>query len=152
MRYLHAACGRFRQCYHPPQSTRRDHGVHISRAACAAQRLQAAHGLDLPLGGLPAERFQPRFRRVTAARADPDKVVFNFDTTWGRYNNMEEHEGLSAFALEDGVVTYSCRMRGLAAFNVTYQLLDRVACGRDEDKLPYPPRGLDPSQRRMRRR
>ena len=48
--------------------------------------------------------------------------------------------GLSAFALEDGVVhhTYSCHMRGLEEFNVTYQLLDRAPRGRDEDKLPYP--------------
>jgi predicted dithiol-disulfide oxidoreductase (DUF899 family) len=68
--------------------------------------------------------------------ADPDRVAFNFDTTWSRYNNAEEHEGLSAIALEDGVVyhTYSCHMRG----DVTYQLLDRVPRGGDEDKLPYP--------------
>jgi predicted dithiol-disulfide oxidoreductase (DUF899 family) len=71
--------------------------------------------------------------------ADPDKVVFNFDTPWRRYNH-EEHAGLSAFALEDGVVhhTYSCHMPGLEEFNVTYQLLDRVPRGHDEDKLPYP--------------
>ena len=54
--------------------------------------------------------------------------------------NAEAHEGLSAFALEDGVVyhTYSCHLRGVEAFNVTYQLLDRVPRGRDEDTLPYP--------------
>ena len=70
--------------------------------------------------------------------ADPDKVPFNFGTTW--FYNREEHEGLSAFALEDGAVyhTYSCHLRGVEEFNVTYQLLDRVPRGRDEDKLPYP--------------
>jgi predicted dithiol-disulfide oxidoreductase (DUF899 family) len=70
--------------------------------------------------------------------ADRDKVVFNFNTPWSRYHN-EEHEGLSAFALEDGDVyhTYSCHMRGVEEFNVTYQLLDRVPRGRNEDKLPY---------------
>jgi predicted dithiol-disulfide oxidoreductase (DUF899 family) len=31
---------------------------------------------------------------------DPDKVPFNFGTTW--FYNREEYEGLSAFALEDG--------------------------------------------------
>jgi len=69
---------------------------------------------------------------------DPDKVPFNFGTTW--FYNPEEHEGLSAFALEDGVVyhTYSCHLRGVEEFNVIYQLLDRVPRGRDEDKLPYP--------------
>jgi predicted dithiol-disulfide oxidoreductase (DUF899 family) len=71
--------------------------------------------------------------------ADPDAVVFNFNTPWRRFND-EEHAGLSAFALEDGVVyhTYSCHMRGLEEFNVAYQFLDRVARGRDEDKLAYP--------------
>ena len=29
-------------------------------------------------------------------------------------------------------------LSGLEEFNVTYQLLDRVPRGRDEDKLPYP--------------
>ena len=65
-------------------------------------------------------------------------MPFNFGTTW--FHNREGHEGLSAFALEDGVVyhTYSCHLRGVEEFNVTYQLLDRVPRGRDEDKLPYP--------------
>jgi predicted dithiol-disulfide oxidoreductase (DUF899 family) len=72
--------------------------------------------------------------------ADPDTAPFNFDATWGHYSNREEHEGLSAFALEDGIVyhTYSSHLRGLEAFNVTYQLLDRAPRGRDEDGLPYP--------------
>jgi predicted dithiol-disulfide oxidoreductase (DUF899 family) len=50
----------------------------------------------------------------------------------------QEHAGLSAFALQDGVVyhTYSCYARGLEAFNGAYQLLDRVPHGRDEDELP----------------
>jgi len=53
----------------------------------------------------------------------------------------EEHPGLSAFALQDGVVyhTYSCYARGLEAFNGAYQLLDRAPNGRDEDDLPVPP-------------
>jgi predicted dithiol-disulfide oxidoreductase (DUF899 family) len=65
-------------------------------------------------------------------------VPFNFGTTC--FHNREEHEGLSAFALEDGVVyhTYSCHLRGVEEFKVTDQLLDRVPRGRDEDKLPYP--------------
>jgi predicted dithiol-disulfide oxidoreductase (DUF899 family) len=72
--------------------------------------------------------------------SDPAKAVFNFNATWNRFGNTEEHEGLSAFALEDGVVyhSYSCHLRGVEEFNVTYQLLDRVPYGRNEDKLPYP--------------
>jgi predicted dithiol-disulfide oxidoreductase (DUF899 family) len=71
--------------------------------------------------------------------ADPDTVTFNFTTPWRRYNS-EEHAGLSAFVLEDGTIyhTYSCYARGLEAFNVTYQMLDRAPRGRDEGGLPYP--------------
>ena len=59
------------------------------------------------------------------ANRDSDSAVYNFKTPWGI---AEEHAGLSAFALEDGLVyhTYSCCARGLEAFNVTYQLLDRA--------------------------
>jgi len=51
-----------------------------------------------------------------------------------------ENPGLSAFALEDGVVyrTYSCYARGLDAFNTANQLLDRAPRGRDEESLPLP--------------
>jgi predicted dithiol-disulfide oxidoreductase (DUF899 family) len=52
-----------------------------------------------------------------------------------------EHAGLSAFALEDGIVyhTYSCYSRGLEAFRSAYQLLDRAPRGRDEDELAIRP-------------
>lgn len=52
----------------------------------------------------------------------------------------EEMPGLSAFALEDGVVyhTYSCYARGLDAINSAYQLLDLAPRGRDEDGLSWP--------------
>ncbi|HWA01928.1 MAG TPA: DUF899 domain-containing protein [Rhizomicrobium sp.] len=70
--------------------------------------------------------------------ADPEKLVFNFATKWSRFN-IEEHAGLSAFALENGQVhhTYSCHARGLEEFNVTYQLLDRVPFGRNEDGFRF---------------
>jgi predicted dithiol-disulfide oxidoreductase (DUF899 family) len=81
---------------------------------------------------------------------------FNFDfgvsfteeqrTTGAEYNFRqvdepgEETPGLSAFALEDGIVyhTYSCYARGLDAINSAYQLLDLVPNGRDEDDLSRP--------------
>jgi len=72
-------------------------------------------------------------------RADPDRTdlpPYNFTNR----PFAAENPGLSAFALDDGVVyhTYSCYGRGLDAFNAAYQLLDRTPRGRDEDALPMP--------------
>jgi predicted dithiol-disulfide oxidoreductase (DUF899 family) len=68
--------------------------------------------------------------------AVPDDAVYNFI----RKPFGPENPGLSAFALEDGIVyhTYSCYARGLDAFNVTFQLLDRAPKGRHEEDLPAP--------------
>jgi len=68
--------------------------------------------------------------------AVPDDAVYNFT----RKPFGPESPGLSAFALDDGVVyhTYSCYARGLDAFNATFQLLDRAPKGRDEGDLPAP--------------
>jgi predicted dithiol-disulfide oxidoreductase (DUF899 family) len=68
--------------------------------------------------------------------AVPDDAVYNFI----RKPFGPENPGLSAFALEDGIVyhTYSCYARGLDALNVTFQLLDRAPKGRHEDDLPAP--------------
>jgi predicted dithiol-disulfide oxidoreductase (DUF899 family) len=84
--------------------------------------------------GADAGASQPEMERLTG---DP--------ATGPRYNFTKpgfaaEMPGLSAFALEDGVVyhTYSCYGRGLDAFNAAYQLLDRAPHGRDEDSLALP--------------
>jgi predicted dithiol-disulfide oxidoreductase (DUF899 family) len=52
---------------------------------------------------------------------------------------IEEHPGISAFALEDGVVyhTYSAYARGLDALWGMYQWLDRAPRGRNEQGLWY---------------
>ena len=53
---------------------------------------------------------------------------------------MTEAPGLSVFSKDpDGSVyhTYSCYARGLDALIGTYQYLDLVPKGRDEDDLPY---------------
>jgi predicted dithiol-disulfide oxidoreductase (DUF899 family) len=101
-----------------------------------------------PLARLDAykRRMGWQFEWVSSLRSD-----FNFDfgvsfppgritgtTTYnfaGRERYGEELPGLSAFALEDGVVyhTYSCYARGLDAFNGIYQLLDRAPHGRNEE-------------------
>ena len=83
---------------------------------------------------LDAGASQPEMERP--ARDRTDLSTYNFTKrAFGA-----ELPGLSAFALEDGVVyhTYSCYARGLDAFNAANQLLDRAPRGRDEDALPIP--------------
>jgi len=62
--------------------------------------------------------------------------VYNYrDTTV-----MEEMPGLSVFIKDDeGQIahTYSCYSRGLDALNATYQILDLVPKGRDEETLDF---------------
>jgi predicted dithiol-disulfide oxidoreductase (DUF899 family) len=52
---------------------------------------------------------------------------------------IEELPGISVFACEGGEIyhTYSTYSRGLDPYSATYQLLDIVPKGRDEDDLPY---------------
>ena len=54
----------------------------------------------------------------------------------------DELHGLSAFALEDGVVyhTYSCYDRGTDVLSATWQLLDRTPKGRGDDPDGWPRR------------
>ncbi|HEV2712588.1 MAG TPA: DUF899 domain-containing protein [Gaiellaceae bacterium] len=69
---------------------------------------------------------------------------FNFGTP--KYADVDlrdtELHGLSAFALEDGVVyhTYSTYDRGTDALNTTWQLLDRAPTGRGESFEGWPRR------------
>lgn len=60
-------------------------------------------------------------------------------TDWATYTR--EAPGMSAFALEDGVVyhTYSAYARGLDALWGMYQWLDRAPRGRNEDRGPEDP-------------
>jgi predicted dithiol-disulfide oxidoreductase (DUF899 family) len=65
---------------------------------------------------------------------------FNFGTPKHADIDLRDQElhGLSAFALEDGVVyhTYSAYDRGTDALNATWQLLDRTPKGRDDESHP----------------
>jgi predicted dithiol-disulfide oxidoreductase (DUF899 family) len=83
---------------------------------------------------LDAGASQPEMERPTAET--PPLQPYNFT----KQPFGAENPGLSAFALEDGVVyhTYSCYARGLDAFNSSNQLLDRAPRGRDEANLPLP--------------
>jgi predicted dithiol-disulfide oxidoreductase (DUF899 family) len=69
---------------------------------------------------------------------------FNFDTPKHAEIDLrnEELHGLSAFALEDGVVyhTYSTYDRGTDALNATWQLLDRTPKGRGDEFDGWPRR------------
>jgi predicted dithiol-disulfide oxidoreductase (DUF899 family) len=60
-------------------------------------------------------------------------------TDWATYT--EEAPGMSAFAIEDGVVyhTYSAYARGLDGLWGMYQWLDRAPRGRDEARTPDAP-------------
>ena len=72
---------------------------------------------------------------------------FNFGTARGAHLDLRgtELHGLSAFALDDGVVyhTYSCYDRGTDVLNPTWQLLDRAPKGRDGAPEGWPRRRAD---------
>jgi predicted dithiol-disulfide oxidoreductase (DUF899 family) len=89
-------------------------------------------GVSVP--GVPAGASQRDMPRGIGLQAGGS--LYNFT----KEPSAPEMPGLSAFALDDGVVyhTYSCYARGLDAFNGANQLLDRAPKGRDEDGLPVP--------------
>ena len=84
--------------------------------------------------GVPAGPSMPEMPRDLGEAARDRRYNFTKEPS------APEQPGLSAFALDDGLVyhTYSCYGRGLDAFNGAYQLLDRAPKGRDEDDLPGP--------------
>jgi predicted dithiol-disulfide oxidoreductase (DUF899 family) len=90
------------------------------------------YGVSVP--GLDAGASQPEMERPDPNRSDLPPYNFT-KKPFGA-----ENPGLSAFALDGGVVyhTYSCYARGLDAFNAANQLLDRAPRGRDEDALRVP--------------
>jgi predicted dithiol-disulfide oxidoreductase (DUF899 family) len=68
-----------------------------------------------------------------AVKAGPlAEIAASVDTDWATY--FREASGMSAFALEDGVVyhTYSAYARGLDGLWSMYQWLDRAPKGRNE--------------------
>ncbi|MGA8441524.1 MAG: DUF899 domain-containing protein [Candidatus Sulfotelmatobacter sp.] len=70
----------------------------------------------------------------------PSKNAATTGTDVGTYTR--EREGMSAFALEDGIVyhTYSTYARGVDAIWGKYPWLDRAPKGRNERRLVAPPR------------
>jgi predicted dithiol-disulfide oxidoreductase (DUF899 family) len=92
------------------------------------------YGVSIP--GISAGASQPDMPRGVAVADAAGDARYNFT----KDAFAPEMPGLSAFALDDGVVyhTYSCYARGLDVFNGANQLLDRAPKGRDEDGLPVP--------------
>jgi len=76
---------------------------------------------------------------VSFSRKQLDAGVASYNYRRGGAT-IEELPGISVFARDGDDVfhTYSTYSRGLDPFNATYQLLDIVPKGRDEDALPYP--------------
>jgi predicted dithiol-disulfide oxidoreductase (DUF899 family) len=93
---------------------------------------ESEFNLDFAVFTEEGRRTGSGFNFGTAKRADIDL-------------RHEELHGLSAFALEDGVVyhTYSCYDRGTDVLNSTWQLLDRTPKGRDDEGHPDWPRRHD---------
>src|SRR4051795_4322535 len=88
------------------------------------------------------DNFGPRANAAAAAETKPkpvseagSKIAASAGTDWATFTR--EAPGMSAFALQDGVVhhTYSAYARGLDALWGMYQWLDRAPMGRNETGL-----------------
>ncbi len=105
-----------------------------------------------PLAELQDYRRQMgwRFPWVSSAGSDfnydlgvaftDEQRVSGAEYNFRRVDNPEpQREGMSVFALRDGVVhhTYSAYGRGVEALMGTYQYLDLTPAGRDEDRLEF---------------
>jgi predicted dithiol-disulfide oxidoreductase (DUF899 family) len=84
-------------------------------------------------------RESPAWSPPAAASRPFDEWAATTGTDWATYTR--ERPGMSAFALEDGVVyhTYSAYARGLDALWGMYQWLDRAPRGRNEERSPDGP-------------
>jgi predicted dithiol-disulfide oxidoreductase (DUF899 family) len=108
--------------------------VAVSRAPLAKlEAYQRRSGWAFPWVSAFATDFNLDFSAFTEEERRTGKG-FNFGTQRVADLDLRDTElhGLSAFALEDGVVyhTYSCYDRGTDVLNGTWQLLDRTPTGR----------------------
>jgi predicted dithiol-disulfide oxidoreductase (DUF899 family) len=119
--------------------------VAVSRAPL--ERLNAYKrrmGWSFPWVSYDGSDFNLDFGAFTAEERRTGKG-FNFGTPKHADEidlRRDELHGLSAFALEDGVVyhTYSTYDRGTDVLNATWQLLDRAPKGRGDDPEGWPRR------------
>ena len=127
-----------------------NHGVTfvaVSRAPLAKLRdYHARSGWSFPWVSAGGNDFNLDFSVFTEEGRRTGQG-FNFGTA--RHADIDlrtfELHGLSAFALEDGVVyhTYSTYDRGTDGLNATWQLLDRTPRGRDGAPDDWPRRRAD---------
>ena len=94
-------------------------------------------GWDFPWVSSAGGSFNFDFGVSFTPQQAAGEVEYNYRVAAGR---PEELPGISVFARDGDEVyhTYSTYARGLDPYNATYQLLDIVPKGRDEDDLPYP--------------
>jgi predicted dithiol-disulfide oxidoreductase (DUF899 family) len=104
---------------------------------------QAAHTKEQEQSGAVEYNYRKagissRENEIAEAEAAPEagtKIAASVGTDWATY--ARETPGMSAFALEDGVVyhTYSAYARGLDSLWGIYQWLDRAPLGRNETEI-----------------
>jgi predicted dithiol-disulfide oxidoreductase (DUF899 family) len=152
--------GRIQRLRRPPRESRRRIHSGFARAAREAAGVQAADGVDFPWASSFGSDFNFDFNvSVTEEQQRSGIVEYNFrtedvrpsleagkegplaefaagaGTDWATFTR--EAPGMSAFALEDGVVyhTYSAYARGLDGLWGMYQWLDRAPLGRNESGI-----------------
>jgi len=94
-------------------------------------------GWSFPWASSAANSFNYDFGvSFTPEQLDSGEVEYNYRMAAGR---PEDLPGISVFARDGNDVfhTYSTYSRGLDPYNTTYQLLDIVPKGRDEDSLKF---------------
>jgi predicted dithiol-disulfide oxidoreductase (DUF899 family) len=104
---------------------------------------QAAHTKEQEQSGAVEYNYRKtgissRENEIAEAEAAPEagtKIAASVGADWATY--ARETPGMSAFALEDGVVyhTYSAYARGLDSLWGIYQWLDRAPLGRNETEI-----------------
>ena len=155
--------GRLRRLCRAPGEPRRHADRDLEGPLREAASVQAADGVEFPVGLVVLKRLQPGFRRVvhrgTARqgaeynyrRSPPaNEDIFTGKTTASVPETMaamtgvdlptyaREAPGVSAFVREHGVVdhTYSSYSRGVDSLWGMYQWLDRAPKGRNERPAP----------------
>ena len=125
----------------------------LSRAACEAPRLSAAHGLEISLGVVARQRFQFRLQCLVHARAArAGQGAYNFEMI---ETQMDELPGCSVFYKDEGgnvFHTYSSYGRGNEEVIGAYMLLDMTPKGRNETGSQRQSHGLDQAPRPVRGR
>ena len=96
---------------------------------------QTAWTEDEQQSGVVEYNFHPEDQQALLAagkQGPPAEIAATTGTDWPTF--IRERQGLSAFALEDGVVyhTYSAYARGVDGLWSMYQWLDRAPRGRNE--------------------